>query len=91
MPQPPATLDSFPIPIRPKDKIDVTSLDQIAHDVTFSDIVDADISVIQTYAILSESKNISSIFSHIQRNDLLFLRSLCLRSYNADPINFTLF
>jgi hypothetical protein len=85
------TPDILNMQVLPKEKQNVDCLDQIAREATFSDIVKADISVIQIYAILSESKNISSISLHILTNDVLFLRSLCLRSYNTDPINFIFF
>jgi len=75
----------------PKKKFDISSLDDTAQGVNFSDIVNAEILVIQTFALLLERQKIFFQFPQMsrkiansaeERNDLLFSRSSFLNAYN---------
>ncbi len=58
MPQPPQPTDSWKIKFIPTERIDISSLDGMVQDVDFSDIVNAEILVIQTFALLLEREKI---------------------------------
>jgi hypothetical protein len=58
MPQPPQPADTWKIKVIQKEKFDISSLDPTTQDVNFSDIVNTEILVILTFALLLEREKI---------------------------------